>query len=320
MTVMDPIKRILREMEIPVGSLQQATTPTLQIGERWYDNGHCPVGRDTHRWVHDGRETVVRSETTEQPHGYFSGGGYNASVVEGASYAVRIDSGRYTNGAAWSRPSQIIVWPGYNPTALVGALASILYGDGADAEYLAALTGREAARRWIAERYEYRPEEAAFSYGQDLPEVLHFQQKSDYRKFSVKLDDEGPYVEAPVGHLFRKFGIAMLEGLYEARKAEFKNLFEDVNAAEAFITGGFEFRRTPTGSSWSQDVNWRNRQMHFQVAEKGSDRWAGPSYSGGGGSRYPKIVEVLLRKHGDELKRRLFEQAPPSKGYWGRVE
>lgn len=320
----DPIKRTLREMEIPVSNLVRATEPSLQIGERWYDNGHCPNGRPTNRWITDGRKTEVNSETREQPHGYFGGGGYNNSVIEGASYAVCVDSGRYMNGCGWTRPGQIVVWSHCTPTALASALASILYGDGADAEYLDALKDCVAASNWIAERYSYCPEESAFSYGQDLPEVLHFQQKVGYGKFSVKLDNEGNYIEAPVSHLFRKFGVAVLEGLYETKKAEFKHLFEDVAAAEAFITGRFDLRRTPTGIGWSETPEYRNRDMRFQVAEKGSDRWAGPSYglhlSGESGSSYPKIVEVLLRKHGDELKRRLFDQAPPSKGYWGRVE
>ena len=136
----------------------------------------------------------------------------------------------------------------------------------------------------------------------------------------MKLDDDRCYVEAPVGRLYWKFGVAVLEGLYEAKKAEFKHLFEDCAAAEAYIVGRFDLRRTPTGSSWSETHEYRNRDMKFQVAEKGSDQWAGPSYGVYGTRSYSKFIEVLLRKHGDELKRCLFEQAPPSKGYWGRVE
>lgn len=306
----DPIKRILRDMNIPVSNLEQITEATLEIGERWYDNSHCPNGRSTNKWIHDGRETSVNSEMLEQPHGYFGGGGCETSVIEGASYAICVDSGRHMNGSSWTRPGQIVVWPNCEPKALAGALASIIYGNGADADYIEALTNLEMARRWIAQRYEYIPEEAAFSYGQDLPEVLHFQEKGGYKKFSVKLDEEGCYIEDPVRDLYHKFGIDVLKDLYEDEKAKFKRLFENVVAAETFITGRFNLRRTPVVGHFE----WhRDQSLMVQVAEKGSARWQGPIF--GGSWDYPKIVSVLLQKHGDKLKRRLFNQAPPSKDW-----
>ncbi len=123
----DPIKRILREMDIPVSRLERTSEPTLKVDERWYDNRHCPIGLNTNQWIHDGHETDVSSEIREQSHGYFSGGGYDIFTIEGASYAIRIDSGRYMmNGCDWSRPGKIVVWPHCDANTLANALALIV--------------------------------------------------------------------------------------------------------------------------------------------------------------------------------------------------
>lgn len=143
----DPIKRILREMDLPVSILQRATTPTLEVGERWYDNGHCPNGRNTNRWIHDGRRTEMSSEELEKPRGFFRGGGYDTAVIEDASYAVRFDKGR-----GWSRPGAVVVWDKCDPTTLANALAPLVWGQDADAEYIEALKSFEAAQQWVESR------------------------------------------------------------------------------------------------------------------------------------------------------------------------
>lgn len=118
----DPIKKILRELNIPVSILKPAAEPSLIVTERWYDNRHCPVGRGTSHWEHDGTESTISSEERETPHGYFQGGGENTISIERATYAICVSSGRYMNGSGWSRPSRIIVWPGCDPGKLAEAL------------------------------------------------------------------------------------------------------------------------------------------------------------------------------------------------------
>jgi hypothetical protein len=149
----DPIAALLPLMEIPISALVRAETPDIQVEGRWYDNQHCPNGRDTYHWLHDGRETVVEEERLEQSSGYFGGGGRRSLRIEGATWAVRVDSGRHLNGCEWTRPGRVVVWDQCDPTALANALAPVVWGNGADANYLEAMKSLEAARAWVSGRF-----------------------------------------------------------------------------------------------------------------------------------------------------------------------
>lgn len=114
----DPIKRVLRELDIPVSRLVRTEAPTLEVGERWYDNHHCGVGRDTTEWVTDGQKTLLSTEQWEGAHGYFAGGGYDKYRLSEANYVLKVETSRSMNGSDYRRVGQIIVWPTCSPDGL----------------------------------------------------------------------------------------------------------------------------------------------------------------------------------------------------------
>lgn len=153
----DPVTRILRQGELPSWIVKEAGEPTLTTEERWYDNSHCPNGRPTNYWLTDGQMIEEASFEMEKPHGYFGGGGRRIVRIEGATYAIRIDASRYGNGLAWSKPSQVLTWPGCDREALANVLAPMLFGQGADVGYSVALEDFKAAQQWVAEKFSIEP-------------------------------------------------------------------------------------------------------------------------------------------------------------------
>ncbi len=151
----DPFKRILRMLDLPVNSIEWVEDPILRIRTRWYDNQHCPNGRDTTHWEHDGEVIEVNTEMIEQPSGnYFSGGGTIYEAIKNASYAISISGGRHLNGCEWSRPSRVVVWKHCKPETLAEVLAPLVYGRGIDYAFAEALQDSELAKKWIASKFE----------------------------------------------------------------------------------------------------------------------------------------------------------------------
>lgn len=302
----DPIKRILRELDIPVSILERTDVAVLEVDERWYDNQCCPNGRNTHNWVTDNYrgKSMISSEVLEEAHGCFSGGGRCSITIEGVTYAIRVDSGRYMGGSSWHRPGKVVVWPNCDPAKLGDALAAAIYGEDADLGYLGAVKSLEAAREWFEGRYDYRPEGAVSSGGNLVSGVLDFRRKDGHMNFRVTEGENPDYSLGVLGKLYQKFGMPLFQGMYETKRAEFNHLFGDRVAAEAYLVEHFDLRLTPTGSYWNQTEAYRDRDMLFQVKRKGSEKWTGPSYERE--DWYPSFVDILFKRH-EGLKKRLFE-------------
>ncbi len=285
----DPIKRILREMDIPVSNLIRATEPTLEVGERWYDNDHCPNGRPTKRWITDGRKTEVNSETREQPHGYFGGGGYDNSVIEGASYAVCVDSGRYMNGCDWTRPGRIVVWMHCDQAKLANVLAPIVYGSGADYEYVKALMDSEAARRWIAEKFE-----APKAYAGET-RCVSFQHRGGGRDgFSVTGTDHTKITSlpgggwGPIARLVHTHGLTVVD--LPSETAALLRAMSDKDAAREYLTSRYTVERD------EHRVRFMNPENGKSVASYGPDKPGSDyitTYTGGGGGRADDMLLVV---------------------------
>lgn len=156
MAITDTIQSIVDEMGLPAWILVQSTEPILQVGELWYDNAACGVGRDTYGWITDGAKKRVQQDIYMKPTVTFFGSGYDQFEIEEAGFAIRVDSGRHGGGSRlrWTKITQIVVRPECNPEALGDALASVLYGRGANHAFVKALTDAETAREWIHEHYE----------------------------------------------------------------------------------------------------------------------------------------------------------------------
>ncbi len=286
----DPIKQILREMDIPMSKLVQATTPTLEVGERWYDNDHCPNGRPTNRWITDGRKTWVNSEMREQPHGYFRGGGSDSFVIEAAGYAVRVDHGRYLNGCDWTRPSQIVVWSHCDPAKLADVLAPIVFGNGADYEYIKALIDFEAARRWIAEKFE-----APKVYAGEA-RCISFQRRGGNGGdgFSIAGTDHTKITSLPGGEwgpivrLVHHHGFAVVE--FPSETEALLSAISDKASAREYLTSRYTVEKD------EHRIRFMNPENGKLVASYGPDKPGSGNiaiYTGGDGGRANDMLLVV---------------------------
>ena len=157
----DPIKRILREMGIPISQLRRMEEgEPLETSEYSCDIWRAyPHGTSTHRWETDGKIEVVTEDRRSMRHvNQYCGDEISRTVrIREATYAISSGSYVQMNSAIVTRLWEVVVWPNCDPTTLANALASIVYGDGADAEYVEVLENFEAARRWVAKKFEIAP-------------------------------------------------------------------------------------------------------------------------------------------------------------------
>lgn len=125
----------------------------ISVSDRWYDNRHCPNGRATTGWVTDGETTSAREEILEKEHGFFAGGGLCHYSISNATYAIEVTNGKVDGRERSDRPATIVVWPGCDPQKLGDALAPIVYGEGADHKYPAALGNLPLAQKWAKKKF-----------------------------------------------------------------------------------------------------------------------------------------------------------------------
>lgn len=164
MTIIESLLYLISNLFIEVGrslpEVVMASSPTLKVSERWYDNAHCPNGRATNHWETDGEKTKIGEDPMEKGFGRFQGGGYDTFVINNATYAIRVETG---NGGGYV--SSIVLWSNCDEQKVGNTVAKIVLGYGTDLEYLEALKDRDAAFRWITGRYEYRENTQLFSLG-----------------------------------------------------------------------------------------------------------------------------------------------------------
>lgn len=153
----DPIKRVLREMDIPMSKLQRMSKDeVLKISTYSCDIDRAyPDGTETNRWETDGKEDFEVTHTRDMTsvNQYCSPEIHAAGTIAGATYAVEIVRHAH-NQYIGKYVGDVAVWPGCDPKILANVLAPVIYGEGADAEYLQALTDFKVAQKWVAEKYE----------------------------------------------------------------------------------------------------------------------------------------------------------------------
>jgi len=280
----DPIKRILRELGIPVSILQLASEPMLRVGSRWYDNAHCPNGRDTNSWIHDGKSSDYESDDLEGAHGHFAGGGNNYYTIEGATYAINIESGRHMGGSTWSKPGSIVVWPSCNSAVLADALAPYIYGGGADFEYIGALKDFGAAQKWVAKHFKITPHPEKGDRV-IIDGTTDFIIESDESRNTCVLD-----------RLLRKHGVFLIEEYLSEEQQFFFRAKRDVVEAARYIFAHYRVVAVKRGE-----------EQHLKFAVKSSEELEDiDSLYLGGNEELP--LKSLLHMH-KALKSILFENA-----------
>ncbi len=157
----DPIKRVLREMEIPVSKLRRMNErEALPISTFSCDIWRAyPEGTTNNYYITDGREeTKITSYKDMTPVNQHCGPEvHEAGYIANATYAIEVVKRVHMNSSIGTYIGEVAVWPTCDPTILANALAPVVYGDGADAEYVEALKNFEAACRWIAKKFEIAP-------------------------------------------------------------------------------------------------------------------------------------------------------------------
>lgn len=147
----DPIKRVLREMEIPVSKLTvMREGEVLNISTFSCDiQRSYPVGTTTNRYETDGKEQSKPVSERRVPGSQYCAPEVHAEgKIGGATYAIEIIR-RMHGGGVGIYVGRVIVWPGCDPVALADKIAPFIYGQYADADYPAALKDFETAQKWL---------------------------------------------------------------------------------------------------------------------------------------------------------------------------
>ncbi len=159
----DPIKKILREMNLPISKLRiMGAGETLEISTYSCDIHRAyPDGTETNEWKTDGKEqTEVDSFVDMRKVNQYCAPEVSAKgTIAGATYAVEVVQHAH-NSNIGTYIGKIVVWPNCDPRMLANVLAPIVYdGKEADADYPEALKNFEAAQKWIAEKFKIEPHE-----------------------------------------------------------------------------------------------------------------------------------------------------------------
>ncbi len=159
----DPIKKVLREMNLPISKLHiMGAGETLQISTYSCDIHRAyPDGTETNEWETDGEQkTEVDSYVDMRKINQYCAPEVSAKgTIAGATYAVEIVQHSH-NSNIGTYIGKIAVWPNCDPRMLANVLAPVVYdGKEADADYSEALKNFEAAQKWIAEKFEIEPHE-----------------------------------------------------------------------------------------------------------------------------------------------------------------
>lgn len=281
----DPIKRILREMDIPVSKLTYANEPTLEVTERHYDNWHCPVGHLVNHWVTDGNASEVSVEVMERPQGYFLGGEFVTKSISGATYAISVSSGK-----GWHGPEQIVVWPDCRPENLGDALARTIWGENADAKFMAALKNFDLAQEWSARyKFEQHPTrtDRILVNGEDTPAPYGYPEKP-----------------ALVVELVRVHGGKLIEDRLPAQQRELIKASQDEESATEYILRTYRVVAIEGGDGGA------GRRLKYGVTGK-----TGLSFSSHGdssiviGEERDRRLEFLLQIH-KRIESALWEKTP----------
>lgn len=121
----DPIRRVLRELQLPLSILEKMEVDVLSTDMRSYDHKHCPSRTASWCWQTDGMS--LQSDTTcfSEPQNFFTGGYNTDIVITEATWAIKTEMGRHMNGCTYRHITRICVWPNCNPELLKNALKGI---------------------------------------------------------------------------------------------------------------------------------------------------------------------------------------------------
>lgn len=147
----DPIKKVLRTMDIPVshlvvmkeGEIFSFSAFTCDIWRNYHE------GTTTNRLETDGQQESQVTSSKRVPGNQYCGPEvHSEGQISGATWAIEIVHRMHTGGVG-SYVGRIVVWPGCNPVELANKLAPYIYGEHADADYPAALQNFELAQKWL---------------------------------------------------------------------------------------------------------------------------------------------------------------------------
>jgi hypothetical protein len=204
--------------------------------------------------------------------------------ISDATYAVEIVSRVHGNGGVGTYVGRVIVWPGCNQVKLANVLAPYIYGEGADAEYPAALKDFAAAQKWLAKfEIEANPE------------------KSDtliVKKMRFNFTIGGACNPTVITRLVEKHGIRLLENYFGEEQKFFLRAQDDIKEAVKYVFSHYRVVAVSRGEK--RYLKFALLATPDQLGHLDSDWLDGRSHDG--------PIAMLLRKH-PGLKDLLFVQA-----------
>lgn len=193
----------------------------LEATSRWYDNAHCPNGRSTHSWTHDGSEELIAEEVLEKPTSNFGGGGQKSFCISGATYAILTGTGRNVNGTTWHQVHKAIVWPKCDPMELLDALAPLVFGGSANARYVLAKHNFAAARAWIVDNLTIQANDESL-----------YMRINDVEYMPGAWCRQDPEV---IRNLVQVHGVELLEPWFAERQRWFLRAKKDIEQAVSYL-------------------------------------------------------------------------------------
>ena len=285
----DPIKRVFREMDIPMSKLRQMSEgEVLKISTYSCDIDRAyPDGTEINRFVTDGTENTkeVSSRDMTSVNQYCGPEISEAGTITGATYAVEIVRHAH-NQYIGKYVGEVVVWPSCDPAVLADVLAPVIYGESADREYPMALKNFEAAQRWVAKKFEIVP------HPEKGDTIL-----ANGEKYSVLADR----MHGVLGRLVGVHGIALIEDRLGARQRSFLEAVASEKSAAQYILENYRVVATKKGDE---------QYLKFALQSAPEKLGAVNSTYLNGEEEMP--LKILLEKH-KSLKDALWEKAPEKK-------
>lgn len=283
----DPIKRVLREMDIPVSKLcRMEAGSALPISTYDCDIRRAyPSGTTTNWYLTDGKQTTeVTSSKDMTGVNQFCGPEVSeVGAITGATYAIETVRRVHMNSCIGRYIGTVAVWPGCDPKNFADVLAPLVYGEFADAEFPEALKDFETAQRWVAERFEI----ATHPTRGELLTV-------DGRDYQWAT---GPYTPYVIERLVQAHGIRLLQPYFGEEQRAFQGALLNGGLAAEYVLTHYRVVAVQCGEE---------RHLKFALLTSSDKLGDINSVYLGGQEEVP--LKTLLEKH-NTLKDLLFVQA-----------
>lgn len=272
----DPIRRVLRLADVPVGVLKvMVEGEPLIISTYSVDLDRAYHVGATEWWYEtDGKEQTQENSRRKVGNQFCADEVHASGTITGATYAVCVDRTVLGTGGTRKSISQVAVWPGCDPVKLAAVIAPVVFGDSdADFEFLQALQDLELARAWVAKHYQITS-----STGANIRVGT-----SEYLlgcEYSQK-----PYA---LSVLLRRHGLILVQEFITKDVADFLAAREKVEVAAKYIVSHYPVQRVRRGNE--EFLRYGDKSLNALPSGEHATLWS--LFSGKG--LFARVMEMAL--------------------------